>query len=329
MRPIGRAAFRVTMTNEELTQLAKFYYVDGLTQEDLAKKFLLSRAKVGRLLKRAQDDGIVEIRVRHHPQTTQLLEEELTSRFGIDRAIISVDHRDQDKQRELLAGLVASYLDRVLSNGTIVAVGMGRNVSAISHHAVSTTQRECSFVCAIGGSYQGGEAMNADHICRRLASRFGGDSETLYAPALVSDPQMCRALLENDTVRRSLSKAQRADIALVGVGDILEDSNMVRMGWFTQAEITEAKRSGAVGDIMGYDFIDIHGKPAITLMHDRVVGLTLSDLERIPNVVAIASEHTKATAILGALRTGAINTLATTQSVAQTVLSLAKATEMR
>lgn len=315
------------MTNEELTQLAKFYYVDGLTQEDLAQKFSLSRAKVGRLLKRAQDDGIVEIRVRHHPQATQALEEELTSRFGIDRAIISVDHKDQDKQRDMLAGLVASYLDRVLSSGNIVAVGMGRNVSAISHHAVATIQRECSFVCAIGGSYRGGEAMNADHICRRLALRFGGKSQTLYAPALVSDPQMCRALLANDTVRQSLSKAQSAHIALVGVGDILEDSNMVRMGWFTEAEIAEAKRSGAVGDIMGYDFIDIHGKPAATLMQGRVIGLTLADLTRIPNVVVIASEQTKATAVLGALRTGAVNTLATTQAIAQTVLSLAQATE--
>jgi DNA-binding transcriptional regulator LsrR (DeoR family) len=315
------------MTTDELTQLAKLYYVDGLTQEDLARKFSISRAKVGRLLKRAEEEGIVEIRVRHHPRATQALEQELIDRFGIQRAIISVDHKDQDSQRELLAGLVASYLDRVLADGSIVAVGMGRNVSAVSHHAVSTTQRSCSFVCAIGGSYRGGEAMNADHIARRLALRFGGDSETLYAPALVGDELAFKALLENDTVRQSLNKAQRADIALVGVGDILEDSNMVRMGWFTPEEIAAAKQSGAVGDIMGYDFIDIHGQPATTSISGRVIGLTLADLKRIPNVIAIASEPTKVTGILGSLRTGAIDTLATTQSIAQMVLSLAQATE--
>jgi DNA-binding transcriptional regulator LsrR (DeoR family) len=315
------------MSTDELTQLAKLYYVDGLTQEDLAQKFSISRAKVGRLLKRAEQEGIVEIRVRHHPRATQALEQELVSRFGIQRAIISVDHKDQDSQRELLAGLVASYLDRVLTDGSLVAVGMGRNVSAVSHHAVSTTQRACSFVCAIGGSYRGGEAMNADHISRRLAARFGGDSETLYAPALVNDKQVLDALLTNDTVRQSLSKAQRADIALVGIGDILEDSNMVRMGWFTPEEIAAAKQLGAVGDIMGYDFIDIHGRPTTTLLRGRVIGLTLDDLKRIPNVIAMASEPTKVTGILGALRTGAIDTLATTQSIAQSVLSLAQATD--
>ena len=317
------------MSLEELTQLATLYYVDGLTQEDLAKRFSISRIKVGRLLKRAAEEGIVEIRVRHHPRATQALEQALMDRFGIQRAIISVDHNDLDSQRELLAGLVASYLDRVITDGSLVAVGMGRNVSAVSHHAVSTTQRSSSFICAIGGSYRGGEAMNADHICRRLASRFGGESETLYAPAVINDEHAMRSLLANDTVRQSLNKAQRADIALVGVGDILEDSNMVRMGWFTSEEIASVRALGAVGDIMGYDFVDIHGQPASTPLQGRVIGLTLADLRRIPNVIAIASEPTKVTGILGALRTGAINTLATTQSIAQTVLSLAQATEPR
>lgn len=312
------------MTIDELTQLAQLYYVDGLTQEELVKKFAISRAKVGRLLKRARQEGVVEIRVRHHPQVTHALEQELIERFGIERAIISVDHKNLDSQRQMLAGLVASYLDRVLVDGSVVAVGMGRNVSAVSHHAVSTAPRQCSFVCAIGGSYRGGEAMNADHISRRLAVRFGGDSDTLYAPALVEDERTLKALLENDTVRQTLTKAQRADFALVGVGDILEDSNMVRMGWFTPEEVERARQSGAVGDVMGYDFIDIRGRPAMTLLQGRVIGLTLDDLRKIQNVIAIASEPSKIMGILGALRSGVIDTLATTQAIAQTVVNLAR-----
>jgi len=314
------------MAVDELTQIAVLYYVDGMTQEELSKRFSLSRAKVGRMLRRAQEEGIVEIRVRHHPRYTSDLEREIIARFGIQRVLISVDHKDQVKQRELLAGLVASHLDRVLMDNSIVAVGMGRNISAISEHAVSTTRRSCTFVCAIGGSYKGGETMNADHICQRLAGRFGGESETLYAPALVNDPAIHESLLANDTVKQTLDKARRADFALIGVGDISEDSNIMRMGWFTSDEIAEVKRLGAVGDMMGYDFVDMMGNPAKTPFRGRVVGLTLEDLRRIPNVIAVASEHTKATAILGALRTGAIDTLATTESIAQAVLNLEEVT---
>ena len=314
------------MSYEELTRLATLYYVDGQTQEALSERFGISRATVGRMLRRAQELGIVEIRVQHHPTQTVDLERELMRRFGISRALLSVDHPDPDKQRAILAGLVANWLDRNLSDGAIVAVGMGRNVSAVSEHAISATRRAATFVCAIGGSYRGGETMNPDHICRRLAARFGGESETLYAPAMATDPAVRAALLNNDTVRQTLDKARRADVALVGVGDMSEDSNMVRMGWFSAQEIAEAKRAGSVGDMMGYDFMDIHGKPAMTPMQGRVVGLNTNDLLRIPNVIAIAAESSKVTGLLGALRTGAIDTLATTASNAMAVLHLDDAT---
>ncbi|CAE6785570.1 MULTISPECIES: sugar-binding transcriptional regulator [Paraburkholderia] len=314
------------MTTDELTRLATLYYVDGLTQEDLSKQFSLSRAKIGRLLKRAQEEGIVEIRVRHHPRDTRDLERELIDRFGIEKAIVSVNHKDQDKQRELLAGLVASHLDRILTNDMIVAVGIGRNINAISEHAISSTQRSPTFVCAIGGFYRGGEVMNADHISRRLAARFGGGSETLYAPALVGDPAVREGLLHNDAVKPTLDKARRAHIALVGVGDINEDSIMVRNGWFSPDEIAELRKCGAVGDLMGYHFIDIAGRPVVTPVRDRVIGLGMEDLKRIPNVIAVASENTKTTAVLGALRAGVITTLATTEAIAQSIVSLEDAT---
>ena len=316
------------MTDSDLAKLATLYYIDGCTQEELSKSFGISRATVGRLLRKAQEQGIVEIRVRPHAAFASDLERQLIDRFGIRRALIAVDHKDVDKQRELLAGLVASELDRILMDGSIVAVGMGRNLSSVSEHAMSTTRRQCTFVSAIGGSYRGGQAMNADHIARRLAARFGGESESLYAPALVKDPLFRQALLENETVRYTLDKARRADIALIGIGDVSEDSNMVRMGWFTVEEITEAKRNGTVGDMMGYDFIDIHGQPAMTPIQGRVVGLNRQDLQRIPNVIAVAAESSKVNGILGALRTGTIKTLATTASNATAVLQLDEAIRM-
>ncbi|KMN76611.1 DNA-binding protein [Chromobacterium sp. LK11] len=310
------------MTQDELTELATLYYVDNHTQEALAKRFGISRATVSRMLRKAQEEGVVEIRVRQHPAYANGLEQELRQRFGIQRAIIAIDHQDGDKQRALLAAQVAAYLDQTLDDGMVVAVGMGRNISAVSDYISTPARRECAFISAIGGAYRGGETMNSDHICRRLAARFGGESETLYAPALIRDPALRQSLLENDTVRQTLDRARRADLALIGIGDLSEDSNIVRMGWFSPTEIAEAKRSGAIGDVMGYDFFDIYGQPAGTPLQGRIVGLHLGDLERIPNVVAIASEQSKATALLGALRTGVIDTLATTTVNAMTVISL-------
>ena len=310
-----------------MTEISTLYYVQGETQETIANRLGHSRVRIGRLLKRAQAEGIVDVRVRLHPAVSVEIEQELKRRFGLKRALIALDNADPDVQRSSVASLVADHLSRSLTDGQIVAVGMGRNVAAVADNVFLAESLKVSFVCAIGGSLRAGEHMNPDHICRRLASRFGGDSETLYAPALVQSGELRDALYENSTVRQTLDRARRADTALIGVGDVSEDSNMVRMGWFSAQEIAEARLSGTVGDMMGYDFIDIHGKPPATQMQGRVVGLNIQDLARIPDVIAIASENTKAVGILGALRTGVIDTLATSVTNAHTILRLDEATQ--
>ncbi len=311
---------------ETIIEIASSYYHDDVTQEELARRFGLSRARVSRLLKRAREDGLVEIRVHQQPGLCAELEREFTRRFRISRLLVSPDQRDPQVQRAAVASLVASHLVKTLADGMVVATGMGRNVAAVADGPPPAMRRAATFVSAIGGSARAGETMNPDHIGRRLAVRFGGDSETLYAPALVANMALRDVLHKNETVKLVLDRARRADIALIGIGDLSEDSNMVRMGWFKPEEVAEARLSGTIGDIMGYDFIDIYGQPSTTAMQGRVIGLMTLDLLRIPDVVAIASENTKAAAILGALRTGAINTLATSTTNARTVLRLDDAT---
>ncbi len=314
------------MSREVLVEIAHQYYREDVTQEALAQRFSLSRAKVSRLLKRAREEGVVEIRVHLHPAVSAELEAALIERFGLQRALIAPDGNDPAAQRTAVAALAGSYIARTMVDGMIVAVGMGRNVRAVADSIQGAPSRAATFVCAIGGSVRAGEDMNPDHICRRLASRFGAESETLYAPALVANAELRAALYQNDTVRLTLDRARRADMALIGIGDLSEDSNMVRMGWFSPQEVAAARLSGTIGDVMGYDFIDIHGRAASTEMQGRIVGLTVRDLARIPDVIAVASENTKAAAILGALRTGVINTLATSMTNALTILQLDTAT---
>ena len=47
-----------------ITEVAGLYYINRLTQEDLARHFGTSRSTISRLLKQAHDAGIVEIHVR-------------------------------------------------------------------------------------------------------------------------------------------------------------------------------------------------------------------------------------------------------------------------
>lgn len=309
-----------------MSEVSALYYLQDVTQAELSQRYRTSRSKIWRMLKRAREIGLVDIQVRANPNAARHLESEMAQRFGLGRLLVAIDHPTPAVQRVAVAGLVAAFLDQVLTDGMVVAVGMGRNVSTVTEVPGTPRARNVVFASAVGGSVRGGETINADHIARRLAARFGGRSETLYAPAVVASRELREILIQNETVKGTLERARRADIALIGLGDLSEDSNLIRMGWFSPQEVTGARVSGTVGDMMGHDFLDINGKPSRDVMEGRVIGLTLEELRPIGNVVAIASESTKTAIILAALRTGMVDTLATSLANATAVLALDDAT---
>lgn len=311
---------------ELMTEIARRYYEGDATQADIAAEFGLSRMKVSRLLRQAREEGVVDVRIRVHRTVASDIEARLCARFGLKRALIAADRADAQAQREDVALVVADFLDRELHDGATVAVGMGRNVAAVADTRGRPAVAESVFVCATGGAHRAGEPGNADHICRKLARRFGGTPETLYAPAYVPEAALRDALLRNQTVRRTLDVARSADFALIGIGDLGEESHMVRMGWFKRDEILAARAAGVVGDLMGYDFFDLEGRERNEILGGRVIGLRLDEMRAIPHVVAIASEPTKTVAILAALRTGVIDVLATSLANAQSLLALDEAT---
>ncbi|EAA3226485.1 sugar-binding transcriptional regulator [Salmonella enterica] len=315
----------VSQEYELLTEIAVAYYCDEITQEEIANKFGLSRIKVGRLLKRAKEEGIVEINVRYHPVFSTQLEKQLKERFPVSRALIALDHHDEEEQRRQVASLVSAYLNNVLKDNVVVAVGQGRNVASVAESSGVIQGRDCRFICGIGGTHRPGDVINADHISRLLAKKFGGSSESLYAPAYVENIQLKELLLQNGTIKETLDRARKADIALVGIGDMNEESYMVKLGWFTPHEINDASlNQGVIGDIAGYDFFNARGEHVNTVMDNRVIGLSVEELRQIPCVIAIASENTKAMAIMGALRTGAIDIIATSARNIRTILNLSQ-----
>ncbi|WP_047045368.1 sugar-binding transcriptional regulator [Vibrio mexicanus] len=306
-----------------LTEIAVAYYQDGATQEEISKKFSVSRAKIGRMLKQARDEGIVEITVKYHPVFSAKIEQRLIERFGVKRALVALDQPNEEQQRLQVAGLVAKYMSNSLQNGMVVTVGQGRNVSAVAHHTGVIAPRDCKFVCGIGGIHPRGGMFNADHICRQFAKVYGGSSETLYAPAYAENREQKLAFMQNGTVKQTLDLARKADVALVGIGDMSENSYMVDLGWFTPDEVVQSRlHQGVVGDFAGYDFFDIHGNSAETVMSDRVIGLGIEEYRPISEVIAIAAENSKPLALLGALRTGVVDVIATSVSNALTVLNL-------
>ncbi len=304
-----------------MTRVASQYYLEGMTQEAVARSLRLSRPKVGRLLDRARMTGIVEITVNVHPAIGLQVEAAFVSEFGLEHALLVNDQTDETAQRASVARAAAVFLKRQLNDGDVVALGMGRNVGAVPDFIGAPQPRAAAFVSAIGGSPLVDSGVNPNEICRRLAEAFRGTAEMLYAPAYAETPDVRDAFIHHDAVRDGLERARTANIALIGIGSARDDSAVVKMGCFSVAEMRRLRDRGAVGDILG-SFFDADGHAVVDGIGDRVVAIGRADLEAINCVVAICSERDKGDAILGALRSGMVNVLVTNLSTARTVLEL-------
>jgi lsr operon transcriptional repressor len=124
------------------------------------------------------------------------------------------------------------------------------------------------------------------------------------------------ALRAGPTIQQVLQPARSLQLAVVGVGTPAPDATMVRTGYLSPADARVLAECGVVGDILG-QFFDIDGTVLDLPIHERRIGIELSDLHGIARVVGVAGGSSKVTAILGALHGGHLDVLVTNESVAR------------
>ena len=308
--------------SELLVRIAHRYWVDELTQDEIAREFALSRPKVQRLLDRARAAGIVEIRVQAPPWLHLDLESELRARFGLADAIVAPERADAAAQRDAVGAAAAAYLERRIADGSVITVSHGRDAGRVPPFFRMRRPVAATFVPAMGGSPHVEAPTNPDEIARALAERCGGRAIPLFAPAYLASRDARDVVVGEEAVAHALRVAAAADVALVGIGGTDDGCTMVRSGCLSAAEIAGLRERGAVGDLAG-NYVDAAGRPVASAHRDRLVALSLDELRAVATVIAVASEPEKPPAILGTLRSGVIDVLIVDPANARAVLDLA------
>ncbi len=308
--------------HELLARIAHRSYIDNRTQEEIGQEFGLSRPKVQRLLERARTSGVVDIHIATPPGLNLELEARLMDAFHLADAIVSPNRPDSETQRAAVARSAATYLERRLRNGDVVAVGHGRDTGEVPRFFRPAASLDVIFVSAMGGSPHVDTPTNPNEICRGLAEDCGGRAVSLYAPAYVESADMRDRLLDQDAISATLDVAARANVALIGVGGTDDNCTMVRSGCLSLDEIARLRDKGAVGDVLG-NYVDVTGGLIDAPHSERLIALSINDVRRIGTVIAVASEPEKTMAILGALRGEIIDVLVVDEANARAVLELA------
>lgn len=315
---------------DTLTRAAWWYYVDGWTQEAIAERMHVSRATVVRMLQRARQTGVVEIRVHGDRLADIRRESELANRFGLQEAIVVAPDDNPGGIREGLARAAATYLQTMLSQQSrrrkrgpySVGMGWGHTLGGIARYIDPPVGgfRHVRLVEMIGAP--DGPWNASVRATLRLSERCAVPAVYLNAPAVASTPAIKSAFLADAQIRRTLAECAKADVAFVGIGSLAKEYTQPSFRFVAEAEAESLRRQGAVGDILGQHF-NVQGERVEGPVGERTVGVEWQTLHDIAVVVGVAGGPGKGPAVLGALRTGLLNALITDQSTADFVVAAA------
>jgi DNA-binding transcriptional regulator LsrR (DeoR family) len=304
-----------------IVKVARMYYEQEMSQDQIARAMLTSRSNVSRMLTVAKKIGIVEIRVADEAKRDTHLEEMLQSRFGL-RAAVVASISEPSREAKLVGQLAATHFLTHLKPRAKVAISWGRSMEAMVQAVENHERRDLTLVPLMGGMTSAPNSLNGETLIRALAEALSADFQVLHAPTIVQSPEVKTALLQEPSISLVIEAARQADVAFVGIGSKESSSaNYV----LESAGMTEAHHpefwAKFEGDVSGR-FFDSNGQAIDSRLDARTIGIDLEDLRKIRNVVGVAFGADKAPGILGALRGRLITELVTSQECAKRILGI-------
>jgi len=298
-------------------KIAKAYYDDQLTQQEIGERFGLSRVKINRLLSNARQQKIVQIQVVAREGGEAELEREIEERCKLKEVILVPSAESHESLLRNLGEGAAAYLKRIIRGRDVIAISWGTSLLSMVEALSPLNSTEIRVVQMLGGLGDPDADVHGADIVYRLAQSLQAKPRTLASPGVVASAEVRTALAADVQVSDTLSLAGQADVAFVGIGTLDRHSVVVGAGTIlSSADITRLQVKNAVGDV-ALRFFDMAGEPIDDELNARIVGLTLDQLHQIPRVVAVAGGPDKYNAICGALRGGHVNVLVTDRMTAE------------
>jgi len=302
-----------------IARVARMYHLDGMKQQDIARRLHISQAGISRMLKRGADEGIVRIVIDAPSGTFLDLEERLAARFGLTDMVIADCREDDEWQVTARIGeAAAQYVQATLQPGEVVGISSWSEslVKMVDNFDPQKKVHATRVVQILGGMGKPSVQAHATALTTRLACLTQADPMLLATQGIAGSVEARQILVSDPYVQSTLDEFGHVTTALVGVGAVepsklLADSGNV----FTTTELDDLAAQEAAGDICLHFFKE-DGRAVHSPVEGRVIGVTFDQLRAIPRVVAVAGGTRKRHALLGALRTGLLDVLVTDQFTA-------------
>lgn len=303
------------ITQKLMYKIARAYYEDNLTHQEIGERFGLSRIKVGRLLEKARKEKLVQITIQEPKIDADIeLENAIEKKYHVDEVILVPRYTEHRRTLRAIGQATADFLDRIIVGDEVVGLTWGGTLLAVVDALHSNNWPGMKVVQLLGGLGSPEADMYAADLTIRMAQSFGAKARLLSAPGIVSSKEICDALLQDQQIKETLELGCKADIGLIGLGRPTSSSPVVRAGILTPSELAELEQQGAVGD-MGLRFMDSKGEAIHNEINDRIIGLNFEQFKEIKKLVGIAAGPEKFEVVKASLMGNLLSVLITDSDI--------------
>jgi DNA-binding transcriptional regulator LsrR (DeoR family) len=305
-----------------MVKVARMYYMQGITQQEITERLGIHQSTISRLLKRARQTNVVRFSVTVPSSTYPEIEEALEATFDLREAIVVECAQDEEHMVNDLGAAAAFFVESTVKKNEVIGISSWSAALLAMVESLHPNQSGTGgkVVQILGGVGNPGTPSHATYLTQRFAELISATPVLLPAPGVVGSPEAKKVLLRDPHVQQAVALFNQIDVALVGIGS-LEPSKLLTVSGnvFSPRELSSLKRQGAIGDIC-LRFFDVQGLPVHSPLNDRVIGMELNSLKRVHRVVGVAGGPRKHAAILAALRGRWINVLITDRHTADRLL---------
>ena len=300
---------------------AWMYFVEEMTQNEIALKLGVGRVTVVRLLAAARERNEVKITIGDRLAECVGAERLLESRFGIEEAIVvPLSARGADATGPVAAA-TGAYVSALVRANMRIGVGWGRTlVSSLAF--MSERNVDNLSVVSLLGSIMKARKFNPAEFAWRFASLFQADCYLMTAPLVVDSAATRQTLIERCGLGDIFELAKSLDAVVLGAAGMGADATAHLSKFISNADRASLVKAGAVGDVL-FNFFDAGGKLVDHPINERVMSVPLDIIKKVPVRVLAAGGANKVQALAGALQMVKPTVLITDEYTAKDVLKLA------
>lgn len=238
----------------EAIKVARLYYYQNRSTEEIASEINVSRSTVSRMLKFAREEGLINISIVDPAQEPRVIEKKITEKFNIMRVhVVQVPEiAGEAEWLSRVANYTARYLNTVFGSNMTLGIAWGTTLTAVSKCLIKKTTQNSQIVQLNGaGNTLSLGIEYASEIIVRFAENYQAQAHLFPLPTFFDYPETKTALWRERSIRRLLDIQQKADLLLYSIGAVNAGipSHVYSDGYLTQKNYRELEKYDVAGDI--------------------------------------------------------------------------------